>query len=272
MRRGKNPVDIDAGIFDSTYWLLGGACQAEAIIKILWSDILSCGPLDPVWGRPPSLCYVLSLLVQHNIQKSVRTLWQQLVAQRRQTLEDTFKMDLSVKAGESEVKIEEVTPLWEETLLRAWQHYLGLCTLKSWNSWGPIEPNLTRFHSRPELFLLRAWPRAKAFSVSYLWWVCWHHWSIAYLSSQRMNAVFAHWWKGRLEVPTKQAVCNSLFKGLVTGSGLWLRLGRFWALHLALRITSQIWNSASYTASSLELQVVNWHFMKPMTPLKIVAW
>uniref|UniRef100_A0A8C2MGP4 WD repeat and FYVE domain containing 4 n=1 Tax=Cricetulus griseus TaxID=10029 RepID=A0A8C2MGP4_CRIGR len=63
--------------------------------------------------------------VQHNIQKSVRTLWQQLVAQRRQTLEDTFKMDLSVKAGESEVKIEEVTPLWEETLLRAWQHYLA---------------------------------------------------------------------------------------------------------------------------------------------------
>ncbi|CAH7126598.1 Wdfy4 [Phodopus roborovskii] len=63
--------------------------------------------------------------VQHNIQKSVRALWQQLVAQRRQTLEDAFKMDLSVKAGESEVKIEEVTPLWEETLLRAWQHYLA---------------------------------------------------------------------------------------------------------------------------------------------------
>nr|XP_048277565.1 WD repeat- and FYVE domain-containing protein 4 isoform X3 [Myodes glareolus]XP_048277566.1 WD repeat- and FYVE domain-containing protein 4 isoform X3 [Myodes glareolus]XP_048277567.1 WD repeat- and FYVE domain-containing protein 4 isoform X3 [Myodes glareolus] len=63
--------------------------------------------------------------VQHNIQKSVRTLWQQLVAQRRQTLEDAFKIDLSVKAGESEVKIEEVTPLWEETMLRTWQHYLA---------------------------------------------------------------------------------------------------------------------------------------------------
>lgn len=70
---------------------------------------------------------VFSLLVQHNIQKTVRVLWQQLVAQRRQTLEDAFKIDLSVKAGESEVKIEEVTPLWEETMLRAWQHYLGLC-------------------------------------------------------------------------------------------------------------------------------------------------
>ncbi|KAL1780563.1 WD repeat-and FYVE domain-containing protein 4 isoform X1 [Sigmodon hispidus] len=63
--------------------------------------------------------------VQHNIQKSVRALWQQLVAQRRQTLEDTFKIDLSVKGGESEVKLEEVTPLWEETMLRAWQQYLA---------------------------------------------------------------------------------------------------------------------------------------------------
>ncbi|XP_027627322.1 WD repeat- and FYVE domain-containing protein 4 [Tupaia chinensis] len=63
--------------------------------------------------------------VQHNIQKMVRTLWQQLVAQRRQTLEDTFKIDLSVKPGDSEVKIEEVTPLWEETMLKAWQHYLA---------------------------------------------------------------------------------------------------------------------------------------------------
>ncbi|KAF6318075.1 WDFY family member 4 [Rhinolophus ferrumequinum] len=63
--------------------------------------------------------------VQHNIQKTVRTLWQQLVAQRRQELEDTFKIDLSVKPGEREVKIEEVTPLWEETVLKAWQHYLA---------------------------------------------------------------------------------------------------------------------------------------------------
>ncbi|TEA39142.1 hypothetical protein DBR06_SOUSAS13510053 [Sousa chinensis] len=63
--------------------------------------------------------------VQHNIQKTVQALWQQLVAQRRQELEDNFKIDLSVKPGESEVKIEEVTPLWEETMLKAWQHYLA---------------------------------------------------------------------------------------------------------------------------------------------------
>ncbi|XP_076980769.1 WD repeat- and FYVE domain-containing protein 4 isoform X3 [Tamandua tetradactyla] len=63
--------------------------------------------------------------VQCNIQKAVRTLWQQLVAQRRQTLEDALKIDLSVKPGESEVKIGEITPLWEETILKAWQHYLA---------------------------------------------------------------------------------------------------------------------------------------------------
>ncbi|KAB0349750.1 hypothetical protein FD754_014607 [Muntiacus muntjak] len=73
--------------------------------------------------------------VQHNIQKTVRTLWQQLVAQRRQELEDTFKIDLSVKPGESEVKIEEITPLWEETMLKAWQHYLA-------NAWTRIQEQL----------------------------------------------------------------------------------------------------------------------------------
>lgn len=57
----------------------------------------------------------------------MHALWQQLVAQRRQELEDTFKIDLSVRPGEREVKMEEVTPLWEETMLKAWQHYLGLC-------------------------------------------------------------------------------------------------------------------------------------------------
>ncbi|XP_013004069.1 WD repeat- and FYVE domain-containing protein 4 isoform X3 [Cavia porcellus] len=62
---------------------------------------------------------------QHNIKKTVQVLWQQLVAQRRQALEDTFKIDLSVKPGESDVRIEEVTPLWEETMLKAWQHYLA---------------------------------------------------------------------------------------------------------------------------------------------------
>ncbi|XP_074089216.1 WD repeat- and FYVE domain-containing protein 4-like isoform X3 [Macrotis lagotis] len=63
--------------------------------------------------------------VQNGILKTVLGLWHQLMQQRRQVLEDTFKMDLSVKPGESEVKIENVTPLWEETTLKSWQHYLA---------------------------------------------------------------------------------------------------------------------------------------------------
>ncbi|XP_058527545.1 WD repeat- and FYVE domain-containing protein 4 isoform X2 [Ochotona princeps] len=63
--------------------------------------------------------------VQQNIQKVVQTLWQQLVAQRRHALEDACKIDLSVQPGESQVKMEEITPLWEETMQKAWQHYLA---------------------------------------------------------------------------------------------------------------------------------------------------
>lgn len=59
------------------------------------------------------------------------------MAQRWQELEDTFKIDLSVKPGEREVKMDEVTPLWEETMLKAWQHYLGLC---HWVQGSPGSP------------------------------------------------------------------------------------------------------------------------------------
>lgn len=81
---------------------------------------------------------MLFLLVQHNIQKMAQTLWRQFMAQRRQELENNFKMDLFVKPGESEVKIEDITPLWEETMFKAWQHYLGLCPIDSgeWKFWG----------------------------------------------------------------------------------------------------------------------------------------
>ncbi|XP_021572998.1 WD repeat- and FYVE domain-containing protein 4-like [Carlito syrichta] len=84
--------------------------------------------------------------VQHNIQKVVQTLWQQLVAQRGQALEDALKTDLSVKPGESEVKIEDVTPLWEEMMFKAWQHYLGLCPLGSreWELLGLIKPQSSK--------------------------------------------------------------------------------------------------------------------------------
>lgn len=39
-------------------------------------------------------------------------------------------MDLSVKGNDKErdMKITEITPLWEEIMTKAWQHLLGLCS------------------------------------------------------------------------------------------------------------------------------------------------
>ncbi|XP_067395033.1 WD repeat- and FYVE domain-containing protein 4 [Emydura macquarii macquarii] len=65
--------------------------------------------------------------VQQEILKTVEVTWKQLISQRWQTLEDSYKMDLSVKPGdrEGEVKIAEITPLWEETMAKAWQHFIA---------------------------------------------------------------------------------------------------------------------------------------------------
>ncbi|XP_075790753.1 WD repeat- and FYVE domain-containing protein 4 isoform X2 [Pelodiscus sinensis] len=63
--------------------------------------------------------------VQQEILKTVDVAWRQLVSQRRQALEDTYKMDLSVKPGDRELKMAEITPLWEETMTKAWQHFIA---------------------------------------------------------------------------------------------------------------------------------------------------
>ncbi|XP_043911583.1 WD repeat- and FYVE domain-containing protein 4 [Protopterus annectens] len=65
--------------------------------------------------------------VKQDILKAVESVWNQLMAQRRQSLEDTYKICLSVKQGtrESQVNINEVTPLWEEAAAKAWQQHLA---------------------------------------------------------------------------------------------------------------------------------------------------
>ncbi|KAJ8790112.1 hypothetical protein J1605_004695 [Eschrichtius robustus] len=78
----------------------------QKLVEKLYSGMFSADPR-----------HILLFIMEH--------IMLQLVAQRRQELEDNFKTDLSVKPGESEVKIEEVTPLWEEMMLKAWQHYLA---------------------------------------------------------------------------------------------------------------------------------------------------
>ncbi|XP_071604883.1 WD repeat- and FYVE domain-containing protein 4 isoform X1 [Heliangelus exortis] len=65
--------------------------------------------------------------VHQEILRRVEIIWKQLIAQRRQALEDTYKMDLSVKGNDKErdVKITEITPLWEEIMAKAWQHLIA---------------------------------------------------------------------------------------------------------------------------------------------------
>ncbi|XP_056350777.1 WD repeat- and FYVE domain-containing protein 4 [Oenanthe melanoleuca] len=65
--------------------------------------------------------------VHQEILRAVEIIWKQLISQRRQALEDTYKMDLSVKGNDKErdMKITEITPLWEEIMAKAWQHLLA---------------------------------------------------------------------------------------------------------------------------------------------------
>uniref|UniRef100_A0A8C0VB74 WDFY family member 4 n=1 Tax=Cyanistes caeruleus TaxID=156563 RepID=A0A8C0VB74_CYACU len=64
--------------------------------------------------------------VHQEILRLIEIIWKQLISQRRQALEDTYKMDLSVKGNDKErdMKITEITPLWEEIMTKAWQHLL----------------------------------------------------------------------------------------------------------------------------------------------------
>ncbi|XP_068053666.1 WD repeat- and FYVE domain-containing protein 4 isoform X1 [Anomalospiza imberbis] len=64
--------------------------------------------------------------VRQEILRTAEIIWKQLISQRRQALEDIYKMDLSVKGNDKErdMKITEITPLWEEIMTKAWQHLL----------------------------------------------------------------------------------------------------------------------------------------------------
>uniref|UniRef100_A0A671PYY1 WD repeat- and FYVE domain-containing protein 4-like n=1 Tax=Sinocyclocheilus anshuiensis TaxID=1608454 RepID=A0A671PYY1_9TELE len=50
-----------------------------------------------------------------------------LVLERRQALEEAYKIDLSAKSGskEGQVSMGDVSPLWEETAMKAWQLFIG---------------------------------------------------------------------------------------------------------------------------------------------------
>ncbi|MGH0153416.1 UNVERIFIED_CONTAM: hypothetical protein FKN15_025858 [Acipenser sinensis] len=65
--------------------------------------------------------------VQSELLKLVETTWSKLMSERRRTLEDTYKIDLLVKQGNSDsgMNISQITPLWEETASKAWQQFIA---------------------------------------------------------------------------------------------------------------------------------------------------
>eukprot|EP00062_Callorhinchus_milii_P018807 gi/632972759/ref/XP_007902817.1/ PREDICTED: WD repeat- and FYVE domain-containing protein 4 [Callorhinchus milii] len=64
--------------------------------------------------------------VQKEIVTTVDSVWNRLLSQRRHLLEDSYKIDLSVKQGSKEniVTISEISPLWEELATKSWQQYI----------------------------------------------------------------------------------------------------------------------------------------------------
>ncbi|XP_039629915.1 WD repeat- and FYVE domain-containing protein 4 isoform X2 [Polypterus senegalus] len=65
--------------------------------------------------------------VQSELLYLLECTWNKVLSERRHTLEDTYKIDLSVKQGHTAtgVSISEITPLWEETANKAWQQFVA---------------------------------------------------------------------------------------------------------------------------------------------------
>ncbi|XP_078386858.1 WD repeat- and FYVE domain-containing protein 4 [Cetorhinus maximus] len=68
-----------------------------------------------------------SVETQRDIMDSVEWVWNHLMSQRRQALEESYNIDLSVKQKSSEnvIDFSEVSPLWEESATKAWQQYIA---------------------------------------------------------------------------------------------------------------------------------------------------
>uniref|UniRef100_A0A8B9LHN3 WDFY family member 4 n=1 Tax=Astyanax mexicanus TaxID=7994 RepID=A0A8B9LHN3_ASTMX len=79
---------------------------------------------------------VVVCAVESELMKLVENIWSKVMLERRQSLEEAYKIDLSAKQAGREVPVSmtDVSPLWEETAEKAWQVFIGrsvslLCTL-----------------------------------------------------------------------------------------------------------------------------------------------
>ncbi|XP_042565532.1 WD repeat- and FYVE domain-containing protein 4 isoform X2 [Clupea harengus] len=63
--------------------------------------------------------------VESELMCVVESVWSRVLQERRATLEETFKLDLSAKGGRDQpVAMGDVSPLWEESAQKAWQTFI----------------------------------------------------------------------------------------------------------------------------------------------------
>ncbi|XP_064419150.1 WD repeat- and FYVE domain-containing protein 4 [Latimeria chalumnae] len=91
--------------------------------KVTWHQLLPHNHTE----TPRMSVSAPALDVEQEVMSAVEAVWEQLIAQRRQALEDTYKLDLSVKQGNKQggISVSEVTPLWEEAATKAWQQHIA---------------------------------------------------------------------------------------------------------------------------------------------------
>ncbi|XP_016084845.1 WD repeat- and FYVE domain-containing protein 4-like [Sinocyclocheilus grahami] len=65
-------------------------------------------------------------VVESELMLLVESTWNRVMRERRQALEEAYKIDLSAKSGskEGQVSMGDVSPLWEETAMKAWQLFI----------------------------------------------------------------------------------------------------------------------------------------------------
>lgn len=70
---------------------------------------------------------VVILVVESELMLLVESTWNRVMQERRQALEEAYKIDLSAKPGskEGQVSMGDVSPLWEETAMKSWQLFIG---------------------------------------------------------------------------------------------------------------------------------------------------
>lgn len=65
--------------------------------------------------------------MEFELLKLVENTWDTVMQERRHSLEEYYKIDLSAKQAGKEtlVPMTDVSPLWEEIAMKSWQAFIG---------------------------------------------------------------------------------------------------------------------------------------------------